>query len=227
EEAQDKILAEILVQNGNKPFSAKEFSKSHQNLKLLATSNDKIGINFQDKALQYQYYQTKFVKRGLLLYNVLEYIWKQPKHSPMYCMLNELFHNSKREKKIKVLSIGGGPGNDSLGFGLFFEKYVKEVKMEFTLFDYEKTWRRYLPILKTIFYPKIVEFQQCNVTKSIIHNSINKFLKNECKEGNVFIFSYVCNETSARQDGTFYRELVKLSKFGSIFIFLDVIKYSK
>ena len=46
----------------------------------------------------------------------------------------------------------------------------------------------------------------------------------------VFVFSYVCHETSARTTAAnlaFYTETAKAAKPGSVFIFMDVMRHSE
>ncbi|KAL9651786.1 hypothetical protein ABK040_014431 [Willaertia magna] len=265
DEAQEHILDEVRKLNQYKPFTEEERGKAAEQMKLLATSSDTKGIKFTTLALHYQYYQTKFKKRSLLLYQVMEYFLKTsfkglpPIISVKGLLLEkvkngslagsefkEIFlynflQNLLQKDTLKITSIGGGPGNDASCFVVLYENYLKKLyqnnikldnlKIDCVLYDLEKSWKNYLDRLQLIVNEEVMSltFQRCDVTKDF-ENSLNRHLKENVNEFDIFIFSYVCNETSylcKQNDGIFWKNLFENAKGNSIFVFVDVIDYSK
>jgi hypothetical protein len=68
-------LMESTKCKGNGAFSAKVVADAQQKLKDLATrGSDVEGISFAGEALHYVYFQTKFERRGLLIYHILKHL---------------------------------------------------------------------------------------------------------------------------------------------------------
>lgn len=317
--AQDQILSRVRSLNKNQPFTEKQRAESANQMKLLATSSDTKGIKFSGLALQYQYFQTKFTKRAILMYSVLLLLFgnnSQSKVSHLGQYMKAMYlkaHNTRlaqeqqqeqqeheqegngscfnevvteemeeeemmmKKKKLQlntrlnVCSIGGGPGNDSTALVLIKQQFLQslvvqrnsssnggggsgssknrndnsgrgycdddgeeeedEYDVTCDLYDLEKSWKNYVPTLREIMSPHVgVEFSQCDVTKSLHQHSMNRQLDAKIGCYDLFMFSYVCNETSAMSEqanGIFWREMATGAKKGAIFVFVDVIGYSQ
>lgn len=69
-----------LLENLSSKSKIKSLEKSmsaQQSLKDLATrGSDTVGIDFSSEPLQYLYFSTKFERRGLLMYSVLQHVMK-------------------------------------------------------------------------------------------------------------------------------------------------------
>lgn len=220
ENATQIILQQIRLMNQNKPFTKEQLLESAQKMKLLSTSSDTEGIAFTGLALHFQYYADKLYKRGFLLYSIFEYCFKKKLYPVADVMLNK--------SNLFVVSIGGGPGTDICGCKLLLENYLKQIKkLKCCLFDKEKSWKRYIPTLQSLLQPIELSFERCDVTKSLTKSDVNKKLHKCCRKVDLFIFSYVCHETSKLSgDGHFYKELAQNAKLGSLFLFTDVIGHS-
>ncbi|KAG2393370.1 hypothetical protein C9374_006901 [Naegleria lovaniensis] len=142
---------------------------------------------------------------------------------------------STTQRHIRIASIGGGPGNDSAAFVVLKETllaklFEKGVLIESDLFDLEKNWKNYLEKLQEISKDSLIlNFNRCDVTKSL-ENSLNRALKDRISDYDIFLFSYVCNETShltKQAEGVFFTELFTYAKPFSIFVFIDVIDHAK
>lgn len=142
---------------------------------------------------------------------------------------------SSEARHLRIASLGGGPGNDGAAFVVLKETllsklFEKGTIIESDLYDLEKNWKNYLEKLQEITKDSLVlNFNRCDVTKSL-ENSLNRALKDRIVEYDIFLFSYVCNETShltKQSEGLFFKELFTYSKPFSIFIFTDVIEHAK
>jgi hypothetical protein len=228
--AQQLLSSHARNLNDGKPFTEKQRQESISQMKLLSTSFDNKGIKFSGLALQYTYYCTKFIKRGLLMYSVLDLMFTDARYKHLGQIL---IQKRKSGSNLLVTSIGGGPGNDSSSLVLINKRYFYSMPgfIHCDLYDLEKSWKNYLPVLKQIMAPDVIpDFNQCDITKSLIDCSMNKKLNAHIKEYDLFIFSYVCNETSymsEQRGGIFWKQLAKSAKKGAIFIFADVVGYSQ
>ncbi|EFC49822.1 predicted protein [Naegleria gruberi] len=140
-----------------------------------------------------------------------------------------------KKRFLRVASIGGGPGNDSAAFVVLRESMLNKIfekgsEISCDLYDLEKNWKNYLPRLQELTKDSLrLDFNRCDVTKGL-ENSLNRALKDRVQHYDIFLFSYVCNETShltKQADGIFFRELFTNAKPYSMFVFTDVIEYAK
>ena len=156
-----------------------------------------------------------------------------------YCIRPDpIFNDSKIEskmRKLRVASIGGGPGNDSAAFVVLRENVLskifdKGITIDCDLYDLEKNWKNYLTRLQELTTGILnLDFNRCDVTKNF-NSSLNRVLKGRVTNYDMFLFSYVCNETShltKQSEGIFLRELFTNAKPFSIFVFVDVIEHAK
>ncbi|KAL6069460.1 MCD domain-containing protein [Balamuthia mandrillaris] len=229
EEAQEKVLEEVRLQNGGAPFTKEEAARSQENMKLLSTTADTKGIPWGERALHFQYYNGKFVKRGFLLYSLLSSAFssEHPAHEVLHRLL------CSREE-LYVSSIGGGPGTDASGLVKVNQDFLHVPRIYCTLYDLERSWKNYLPKLRDVLLAEgqlsSLDFERCDVTQPLIHShSLNKGLKVCAATTDLFLFSYVCNETSSRCEKNgyaFFRDLAQLAKDQALFLFMDVIGFS-
>ena len=99
------------------------------------------------------------------------------------------------------------------------------------LFDFEAQWRSYESTLSSHFAPYHagVTFNTCDVTQSILDKS-NSVVESCLASTDLYIFCYVCNETSAAAASNgykFYVDLARGAKMGAVFLFCDVQGYSQ
>lgn len=223
-------------------------------LQDLALSADQRGINFSGKELHYVYFQvrawrqaacitavsshrphvkSKFARRGLLLFSIVDAFMVRPdlRTSWVYDAFTRLANKGEPHTgtPLRVVSLGGGPGTDASGL-------VMATRLHFgrpivcQLLDFEATWRRYTKTLNSLFAPHVtVSFDRCDVTQPLTDTSNIAVLTAAAASADVYIFSYVCNETSskARAGGlAFYRDLAQQARPGALFLFVDVHTHS-
>eukprot|EP00941_MAST-03F_sp_MAST-3F-sp1_P004718 g4718.t1 len=151
------------------------------------------------------------------------------------CFLDKTFRSNPSCQVVQVASFGGGPGTDAAGFMFFLQKENPELRFHINLLDYEKSWKRYVKTLNTIFSPRVVvQFTPCDVTARIPTEEeedcwTNAKIKN-IEKLDIIVFSYVINETSekAEKEGfVFYVDLAKKVREGCIVIIADVLNHSR
>ena len=155
--------------------------------KKLSTSSDVVGVKFTGAAFQLNYFQSKFSRRGRLLFDVIE-----------QCMIKEEFRKNiieiprvYNESILNVASYGGGPGCDSAGLVWAKRKlFDNEINLiNCTLYDYEKSWKKYVGILQEIFNKDVnLSFSPNDVTKGKDESEVNKDVHFE--NFHLHIFSY-------------------------------------
>ena len=178
----------------------------------LSTSSSSVGVSFAGRAFQADYFQTKFARRGILLFRLLTLLKDQ-----------EVF----RREGILVGSFGGGPGTDAAGFVWAHRQHWPSLRIELQLYDKESTWKYYLETLRGLFQDDIwsLSFNCCDTTKSILAPDNFKICK-WMSQIDVFVFAYVCNETShySQLNGdVFYLDLAEQLKPDALLIFMDVL----
>lgn len=104
--------------------------------------------------------------------------------------------------------------------------------LQIHLLDFEAQWRSYESTLSAHFAPHHagVTFNTCDVTKPIFCNQSNSVSESCLSNTDLYIFCYVCNETSAAASANehqFYVDLVRAAKTGAVFLFCDVQGYSR
>ncbi len=99
--------------------------------------------------------------------------------------------------------------------------------MKCTLFDYERSWKRYVNILQSLFADDLlVSFAPCDVTVGVANDGNRSVV---FRDYDLHIFSYVCHETSSEANSNsylFYKDLAKGCKAGAICLFLDVMGHA-
>ena len=138
----------------------------------------------------------------------------------------------RRSSILKVASIGGGPGTDASGLvwaNKHFMRFQGTGGVQCRLFDKEASWGQYLPTLQQLMHPTVqLSFDTCDITVAI-EDGCNTQLAKAVADTQLWIFSYVCHETSpvcAAGVWAFYRSLAQKAQPGSVFLFMDVIKHS-
>jgi hypothetical protein len=221
-----KLIEKASGGNSKNKNSKKAQLEAKERSSLLSTSSDKKGVKFSGGAFQADYFSSKFQRRGTLLYSILS-------------DLNYNFNNNngkaktKQEQVLRVASFGGGPGTDIAGITWGQRTIYKDTRFVCTLYDYEKTWKRYISTLAKSFEEvsgsKVsIKFQPCDVTKGLGDNSNRKIERVE--DVDICLFFYVCHETSnAAKKGKlmFYRDLCSRLKPGCVVILADVKGKSK
>lgn len=128
-------------------------------LKTLAMNGDRTGIRFSGKPLHHLYFDTKFVLRGSLLYQLLAHCIDDA-GSPAA--------QWKKKDELKVVSLGGGPGTDASGLYWVQKDLLKCGGVSCALLDYERTWKSYLQTLQSMFGEGFdLSFDHCDVTTSL------------------------------------------------------------
>lgn len=181
-------------------------------LATLSTSSDKVGVSFAGAVFQQRYFETKFERRGKLLFDVLNGLVK-------FLPAQDQFH---------VASFGGGPGTDASGLVWLQRRHYPESIFHCMLYDREKTWKRYLKVLQSVFGEKVLlDFAPCDVTQSLGAGTNQRVSVENC---DLLLFFYVCNETSvqtAASEYAFYTELAMSAKPGCLVVIADVMLHSE
>lgn len=192
--------------------------------KQLSTTADTCGIRFSGGAFQAEYFESKFERRGRLLFEVLREVEAAEGCGPMAYLSSvapvtprppRLFDNVVHAGQLHVASFGGGPGTDAAGVIQFLHasgltaapgarkraaawsgggcglgggrpRAPPPLAVSCTLFDYEKTWKRYIATLREHFSKLVLpavapaverlsaagglelDFFPCDVTKPIL-----------------------------------------------------------
>ena len=69
--------------------------------------------------------------------------------------------------------------------------------IDVTLYDFERSWRRYLPVLQSIMGPAFqLFFEPCDARRGL-SDDLNRRLREQAESIDLFVFSYVANETAA------------------------------
>ncbi|EDQ87449.1 uncharacterized protein MONBRDRAFT_10012 [Monosiga brevicollis MX1] len=135
---------------------------------------------------------------------------------------------------LRVASIGGGPGTDAAAFkwlhSLYFSPAGLTTPVELRLLDYEGSWKRHLSRLQDLLAPECtVAFHRCDVTQSMAED-INHDTRVVLADTDLYIFSYVCHETSAAAQAAqhaFYTDLAATLQPGNMLVFVDVMDHSR
>ena len=221
-----KLIEKASGKNVRKRNTKKAQQEAKERSSLLSTSSDKKGVKFSGGAFQADYFSSKFQRRGTLLYSIisdLNYKFTGTGGKP----------NANQDQVLRVASFGGGPGTDIAGITWGQRTIYKDTRFACTLYDYEKTWKRYISTLAKSFEEVSgsnvsIEFQPCDVTKGLVDNSNRKIERVE--DVDICLFFYVCHETSnAAKKGKlmFYRDLCSRLKPGCVVILADVKGKSK
>ncbi|EGD78832.1 hypothetical protein PTSG_01808 [Salpingoeca rosetta] len=198
----------------------------------LSTSSDTKGIRFTGSALHLVYFETKFVRRGTLLYTLFHTLINDPSCAALRQAVCEPW-TQPSQHPLSVISCGGGPGTDASGLVWVCKTLLPQRRhvpaITCHLMDFEKSWKRYEATLNTLFKPQVeVSFVHGDVCTNL-QADINRHVGVLVPAADLFIFSYVCHETSGRSvEGglAFYQDIAKAAKPGSVFIFLDVMRHS-
>lgn len=130
-------------------------------------------------------------------------------------------------------SLGGGPGTDAAGLAWALHLLLKR-SSEVTLFDNERSWRRYTPCLYALLRPLGVSsltFSPADVTHSLPAEDgacghwTNKEVAAGAPQTALFLFSYVAHETAAAAAASgwaFYADVAAAAPSGALFLFADV-----
>ena len=160
-ETRDALVAKAL---GGKALGVKGAKEAKQRSKLLATSADNDGVKFTGASFHAEYLQTKFERRGELMYRVLREIGA-----------------SFGSGSVSVASFGSGPGCDGAGVVRWAAGMGNQSLqgLHLTLFDYETSWKRYMTVLEHKFQALLatqhgmpcefaLRFFPCDVRKPIL-----------------------------------------------------------
>jgi len=130
-------------------------------------------------------------------------------------------------------SIGGGPGTDAAGLAWALHLLVKR-SSEVTLYDNERSWRRYTPLLQSLLRPLGVQslrFSPADVTHSLpaelegCGHWTNKEIAGAARGTQLFLYSFVAHETAAAASASgwaFYADVAAAAPPGALFLFADV-----
>jgi hypothetical protein len=235
----EALLQEVVRLNGGAVPTPPALAEAKQRLSALATCADATGVSFAGAALHYAYFDTKYALRASLVYQLLSLVQKE--HPEALAAL--LADTITATHPVRVASLGGGPGTDAAGVCAFMARHGQRV--ECTLYDLERSWRRYCACLQRLVgQDATVAFAPCDVraglapcsapdgssqeADGLVFNA-NKQLATSAPETALFIFSFVANETAraARATGwDFYRDLAVAAPESALFIFLDVRRAS-
>jgi hypothetical protein len=197
-----------------KPNTKAAVAEAQTRSAQLSTSSDKTGVSFAGGAFQANYFTSKFQRRGQLLYEIL-------------CDLSCTFSHGP----VHVASFGGGPGTDVAGLVWLQKQRYPESQFKCTMYDYEKSFKKFVKTLQDAFSEVgqvEIEFQPCDVTKALHHDSNRKVMSAESID--LALLFYVCHETSlATRKGKhqFYKDLSTTLKNGCIVVAADVNGRSK
>lgn len=175
--------------------------------------------------------QSKFTRRGLLLFSLLEALMVRRELQTTWVRpaLVEMLRQQPHSEPLHVVSVGGGPGTDASGLVFANRRLFGDHAVACHLLDFEATWRRYTKTLNELFAPSIsVDFDRCDVTQSLARPG-NAAAKKLASQADLFVFAYVCNETwhKAQAAGlAFYRDVMAQARPGALFLFMDVHKHS-
>ena len=76
-----------------------------------------VHVQFSGREFQRLYYESKFVRRAMLVYNFLGAILNgDPSTEAHRILVKELTAHGSRKESMEVCSLGGGPGNDAAGW---------------------------------------------------------------------------------------------------------------
>ena len=132
-----------------------------------------------------------------------------------------------------MVSVGGGPGTDVAGLLWLNREFLGHGTglIHCHLLDLERSWAKNLPILRELYGPDMtLSYERCDVTQPLAA-APNRYVPAPVwDEADLYIFSYVCNETSAlaRAGGwEFYAALARSAKPGALFMFADVAGHSR
>eukprot|EP00961_Rhodomonas_salina_P214693 2899363-Rhodomonas_salina.1 len=183
----------------------------------LSTSSDKKGVSFAGSAFQAEYFTSKFARRGMLLYAVMSDLSRSSGPQGLFPV--------RSDSVVQVASFGGGPGTDAAGIVWIQKELFPSDSVQCVLYDYEKSWKRYLKTLSDLFAPAVyLDFQPCDVTQTL-DAEVNR--KVEIAEVDLLLFFYVCHETSQRNKMSFYRDVATRAKEGALVVIADVHSHSR
>ena len=234
---QEALLREVVRLNGGVVPTPPALAEAKQRLSDWATNADSTGVSFAGAALHYAYFDTKYALRASLVYQLLTQVHKEHPGAV------EVLFADTTPTPVLVASLGGGPGTDAAGVCAFMARQSRR-RVECTLYDLERSWRRYTPCLQRLVgQHATVAFAPCDVRAGLAADSapdgalqeeglsfnVNKQLATCAPHTALFIFSFVANETAkaARATGwEFYRDLAVAAPDGALFVFLDVRRAS-
>lgn len=183
-------LLDRMRQKG-KIATPEQMKKAHQMIHELSTCSDTKGIRFTGAALHQLYYETKFARRGKLLYSVLAAIITHPScvslRSSVWMPLVGF-----STTPLRVMSVGGGPGTDASGLVWIAREHLGFLKFHpkimCYLMDNETSWKRHEAIINQLFAPHVqAVFTPGDVCQPISHDK-NRYVlfeteKRESKNG--------------------------------------------
>ncbi|OQS00346.1 nuclear ribonuclease Z [Thraustotheca clavata] len=209
--AQERAMKAKTKKQGAKDLAREARQRSSQ----LSTSSDTVGVSFAGAAFQADYFSSKFAKRGMLVYSIIQDLLSKS---------SSLINGSD---EITVASFGGGPGTDAAGIVWIQKEFFPNCTVECTLFDYETSWKRYVKTLDSLFGDAVnVNFRPCDVTQPV-NSDANRHVC-EVDTMDILLFCYVCHETSSRQTTLqFYTDIALNAKSGAFVILADVKTTSK
>ena len=240
ESGREALLLEVARLNGGRAPDACSLGEARQRLAALATSADRVGVSFTGAALHHAYYSSKFLVRGGLLFAALEAALDS------HASVRDSLLPSATQPFLRVASVGGGPGTDVAGLALLETRRLRygaaqralarrsenscdehSPAVACTLYDLERSWRRYLPALSSLMPQVALSFHPCDVRCALSHAEAecNKHLASCVSSTRLFIFSFVAHETAVAAAATrhvFYRHLSCAAPDGALFLFLDV-----
>ena len=227
----EALLQEVTRLNGGVLPTQSALAEAKQRLADLATCADSTGVSFAGAALHHAYFDTKYVLRAGLVFQLLTQIQKEHPGAAL----------GDTTAPVRVASLGGGPGTDAAGVCAFMAAHGR-VRVQCTLYDLERSWRRYTPCLQRLAGDHAqVGFAPCDVRAGLgacnapagsndgLFFDANKQLASSAPDTSIFVFSFVANETAqaARATGwAFYRDLAAAAPGGALFVFLDVRRAS-
>jgi hypothetical protein len=176
--------------------------------------------------------------------NTWSILCKNKSRTSTNMILNE--NVSSPPPPVRVLSIGGGPGNDLAGFLVFNSLVLGATSVDATVFDFSLSWKEIVDdgigCFSNLNDTTLTSFKSAtsttvalsdsNVVPSIkinfsladlrapIKDPVNEQLINAAPNADYFLFSYVARESQAAKY-PLLGELFQKAKVGSVFLFLD------
>jgi hypothetical protein len=246
-----------------KALSAEAQAEAQRRSAALSTSSDVHGVAFRGPALHRLYFDTKFARRGWLLFRFLQAAWQEPALAPLANAVRGAVVDAATAAAaasnatspasqaacsfMPVASVGGGPGTDAAGLVWFRRRVLAQdpilanllalnnvgerlPSLQCALLDYEGSWKRYLQVLDDYFGDDVhLSFAKADATCALSAPCNRYAARDAVQHARLFIFAYVCHETSAAASAgglAFFRDLARSAPRGSAFIFLDVMSHS-
>lgn len=135
---------------------------------------------YNDRGFQYHYIKNKSIQRYTETYDMLQMAynhgWRLPCPMSIGNVWNPAPDGDESRRRVKIISVGGGPGFELLAFKDFCEKNFPGIECEFVSMDMAPTWRPYVEALGFKF-----QVGDVNTDEAIDH----------MQTYNIVIFSYV------------------------------------